>query len=210
MLARKSIKRLFFYNNLLKSNQIHKLSTHQVANNKLFLTDQYSKFTFGDLNHLSSRLSAQLLSSLNTSDLKGEKIAVLCSNNYTYLISLLAIWKANGVPLGLNKTYPINLIEYFLNDSKCKLAINGIGPEEAKNSNVALDSLLSQQNVSNFKLIENEFFRNQEPSSNDQNALESLKRLLDLPENLSKEGLILYTSGKRANQLINSSEFRPT
>ncbi len=198
MLARRSIKRLFYFDKyLLKANQIYNLSTNKVENNKLFLTDQYSSFTYGDLNSLSSKLSSQLLSSLNSNDLNGEKIAVLCSNNYTYLVSLLAIWKANGVPLGLNKTYPINLIEYFLNDSKCKLAINGIGPEETKNSNEALDSLLSNQNVSNFKLVENEFFRNNETNLNDQNnALESLTRLLDLPENSSKEGLILYTSGK--------------
>jgi len=198
MLARKSIKRLFYFDKyLLKANQIYNLSTNKVENNKLFLTDQYSSFTYGDLNSLSSKLSSQLLSSLNSNDLNGEKIAVLCSNNYTYLVSLLAIWKANGVPLGLNKTYPINLIEYFLNDSKCKLAINGISPEETKNSNEALDSLLSNQNVSNFKLVENEFFRNNETNLNDQNnALESLTRLLDLPENSSKEGLILYTSGK--------------
>jgi acyl-CoA synthetase (AMP-forming)/AMP-acid ligase II len=198
MLARRSIKRLFYFDKyLLKANQIYNLSTNKVENNKLFLTDQYSSFTYGDLNSLSSKLSSQLLSSLNSNDLNGEKIAVLCSNNYTYLVSLLAIWKANGVPLGLNKTYPINLIEYFLNDSKCKLAINGISPEETKNSNEALDSLLSNQNVSNFKLVENEFFRNNETNLNDQNnALESLTRLLDLPENSSKEGLILYTSGK--------------
>ena len=197
MLARKSIKRLFYFDKyLFNANQTYNLSTNKVENSKLFLTDQYSSFSYGDLNNLSSRLSNQLLSSLNSTDLNGEKIAVLCSNNYTYLVSLLAIWKANGVPLGLNKTYPINLIEYFLNDSKCKLAINGISPDEAKNSNEALDSLLSSQNVSNFKLVENEYFRNKENDSNEQNALESLTRLLNLPENSSKEGLILYTSGK--------------
>ena len=76
------------------------------------------------------------------------------------------------------------------------MAINGISPDEAKNSNEALDSLLSSQNVSNFKLVENEYFRNKENDSNEQNALESLTRLLNLPENSSKEGLILYTSGK--------------
>jgi acyl-CoA synthetase (AMP-forming)/AMP-acid ligase II len=183
--------------NLNDANQKYNLSKNKVENNKIFLTDQYSSFTYGDLNSLSSKLSSQLLSSFNSTDLNGEKIAILCSNNYTYLVSLLAIWKANGVPLGLNKTYPINLIEYFLNDSKCKLAINGISPDEAKNSNEALDSLLSNQNVCNFKLVEDEFFQNKQSIINDQNnALESLMRLLDLPENSSKEGLILYTSGK--------------
>lgn len=179
----------------------YKSTPVKVDNSKLFLTDQYSKFSFGDLNNLSSILSSQLLKTLNKTDLNGEKIAILCSNNYSYLISLLAVWKANGVPLGVNKTYPINLIEYFLKDSKCKLAINGISPSEVKNSNDALDSLLSKENVANFKLVENEFFCNQKISLNDQNAFESLTRLLDSPENSSKEGLILYTSGKNKKKI---------
>jgi acyl-CoA synthetase (AMP-forming)/AMP-acid ligase II len=78
-------------------------STSQNANSKVFLLDKYSSFTFDELNRLSTKLSSDLLASLNRNDLQGEKIAVLCANNYTYLISILAIWMANGVPLG--KTY---------------------------------------------------------------------------------------------------------
>jgi hypothetical protein len=58
---------------------------------------------FDELNRLSTKLSSDLLASLNRNDLQGEKIAVLCANNYTYLISILAIWMASGVSLG--KTY---------------------------------------------------------------------------------------------------------
>ena len=95
------------------------------ANSKLSLRDKYKEFTFEEIHRLSKKLSEDLCSNLNRSDLKGEKIAVLCANNYTYLISLLGIWMANGVPLGLNKLYPNHLLEYFINDSKCKLIING-------------------------------------------------------------------------------------
>ena len=91
------------------------------ANSKLSLRDKYKEFTFEEIHRLSKKLSEDLCSNLNRSDLKGEKIAVLCANNYTYLISLLGIWMANGVPLGLNKLYPNHLLEYFINDSKCKL-----------------------------------------------------------------------------------------
>ncbi len=72
----------------------------QNSNSKIFLKDKYSSFTFDELNRLSTKLSSDLLASLNRNDLQGEKIAVLCANNYTYLISILAIWMANGVPLG--------------------------------------------------------------------------------------------------------------
>ena len=95
------------------------------ANNKLSLRDKYKEFTFDEIHRLSKKLSEDLCSNLNRSDLRGEKIAVLCANNYTYLISLLGIWMANGVPLGLNKLYPNHLLEYFINDSKCKLIVNG-------------------------------------------------------------------------------------
>lgn len=96
------------------------------AGTQLSLVDKYRAFTIDDIHRLSHKLSEDLCASLNRSDLGGEKIAVLCANNYTYLISILGIWMANGVPIGLNKLYPNHLIEYFINDSKCKLLINGL------------------------------------------------------------------------------------
>jgi len=172
-----------------------------IENQKIFLTDQYGQFSYDDLNNLSSALSKQLLQQLNqtsltsSSDLNGDKIAILCSNNYTYLISLLAIWKLNGVPLCLNKQYPLNLLEYFLNDSQCKLIINGITSSDL-NNNSELDLLLDNKNVSNFKLIENEFcFNKSFESLNCLDSFQSLKNLLEIPANLNKQGLILYTSG---------------
>ena len=77
-------------------------------NDKIFLQDKYAKFTFDEINRLSTKLSSDLLAKMNRNDLNGEKIAVLCGNNYTYLISILAIWMANGVPLG-----KINRFQFF-------------------------------------------------------------------------------------------------
>jgi acyl-CoA synthetase (AMP-forming)/AMP-acid ligase II len=85
-------------------NNIPRLVCYSTAgsnsNSKVFLNDKFSSFTFDEINRLSSKLSSDLLASLNKNDLQGEKIAVLCANNYTYLISVLAVWMANGVPLG--------------------------------------------------------------------------------------------------------------
>jgi len=163
-------------------------------NEKIFLRDKYSEFTLGQLSGLSKNLSKNLLKNLNCNDLKGEKIAVLCSNNYTYLVSLMAIWQANGVPLGLNKNYPPNLLEYFINDSKCKLVVNGVSPDETKSNADTLNSLLEKQNVHNYQLIENEYFRMD--TSNEvapENSLDYFRGLLN--KDLEKEALILYTSG---------------
>lgn len=92
---------------------------------RLSFEDKYRTFTFGEIHRLSSKLRDDLCSHLNKPDLGGEKIAVLCANNYSYLISVLGVWMANGVPIGLNKLYPNHLLEYFINDSKSRLVING-------------------------------------------------------------------------------------
>lgn len=168
-------------------------STSSVPGKKIFLHDKYDKFSFDRLNQISSKLTRDLLNSYQKSDLKGEKIAVLCSNNYTYLASILAIWRANGVPLGINKSYPTNLIEYFINDSKCKLVLNGVN-EESNNSE--LDSLLDKYKVINYKIKENQFYLDKSLDSEGiENSLQSFRNLLDLEESKNKEGIILYTSG---------------
>ena len=183
------------------STYVCKLSTTKLQSNldnKIFLQDKYSAFNFRKLNVLSTSLRNQLLNNLNSTDLNGERIAVLCSNNYTYLISLLAIWKANGVPLCLNKSYPINLVEYFLNDSKCKLVINGTGLEDAQTPESPIESLLDKHRVVNYRLLENEFFKDEknlieDEETKSQNSLDTIKSLLN--QNLEKESVILYTSG---------------
>lgn len=98
---------------------------HTSSANKPAFEDKYRRLTFGELHRLSSKLRDDLCSHLNKSDLAGEKIAVLCANNYTYLVSVLGIWMANGTPIGLNKLYPNHLLDYFINDSKSRLIING-------------------------------------------------------------------------------------
>ncbi len=200
MLSTRSVFQKLNKAKLLNLDLIIRALSHR-AYESIFLKDKYSNFTLQQLNGLSKTLSQDLLKKLNVTDLKGERIAVLCSNNYTYMVSLMAIWQANGVPLGLNKQYPSNLIEYFLNDSKCKLVINGIGPEELQKDSGAftdstrLDVLLDKQKVFNHKIVENEFFKTTELSPVSENSLDHFRGLLN--KDLNKEALILYTSGTR-------------
>lgn len=158
---------------------------------KIFLNDKHNKFTFGNLDTLSKQLSSDLLNSLNTNDLQGAKIAVYCSSNYTYLISLLAIWHSNGVPVCLSKLYPLNYLEYFLNDSKCKLVINGFGLDDQPKDEMSLS--LRKKNVYNYKLNEDSFFLNMKEGNHE---ADSSVNPIDLNNfDSKKEALILYTSG---------------
>jgi acyl-CoA synthetase (AMP-forming)/AMP-acid ligase II len=179
----------------LIGNNSYQHNWYSSSDKRVFLSDKYDHFTLENIYSLSKNLSNNILANYNKTSLNGEKIAVLCSNNYTYLVSILAIWMANGVPLGLNKLYPNNLIEYFINDSKCKLVINGINEaEEPTQSQKDLNTLLDKQRVINYKLTENSFYLTNRTTSSitDLEALSGFKRLLNDDKN--KEALILYTS----------------
>lgn len=188
----KSLKTLKL--NRLIYRSLSTTNTRLNLNDKVILTDKYDKFTLKRVDLLSNKLADDLLSNYNKRDLNGEKIAVLCSNNYTYLLAVMAIWKANGVPLGLNKNYPTNLIEYFITDSKCKLVINGINEEESSSptkDTAGLNGLLDKHKVINYKLMESKFYANTAEARNE-DSMENFRRLLSQS---SKEAMILYTSG---------------
>lgn len=168
--------------------------SHAAGNTeRVFLRDKYSQHTMKDLTSLSKSLSKDLLNRLGVDDLKGERVAVLCANNYTYLVSLMAIWQANGVPLGINKNYPSNLIEYFLSDSKSRLVINGINSNDNNESSSELNSIFQEKKVHNHKLIENEFFKTASSKTDTEDSVDFFRGLLN--KNKEKEALILYTSG---------------
>ena len=134
-------------------NHINRNLTTDIRSNKIFLRDDHGEFSFKQIDKLSKRLSHDILKSLDMPDLNGEKVGVYCNNNYTYLMSLLAIWHSNGVPICLSKLYPMNYLDYFMNDSKCKLIINGV----AGNNGSILNKSLSK-NVFNFILNEKTYF----------------------------------------------------
>lgn len=90
----------------------------------------------------------------------------------------------------------MNLIEYFLTDSNCKLVINGISAEEEVAKNENLSSLLAKQKVVNYKVFENEYYKSSFANEvTDEDSLEHFRGLLN--KDLEKEALILYTSGTR-------------
>ena len=150
-----NIRHFSFRSSLIVKSSSHRCFSNEYSS-KVFLKDSYSHFTFSAIDQLSKQLSRSILNTLDTSDLQGNKIAVYCNNNYTYLISLLAIWHSNGVPLCLSKLYPANYLEYFLKDSKCKLIVNGFGHEAAS---AQLNQAAKNAGVVNHFLDETSYFQ---------------------------------------------------
>lgn len=158
---------------------------------KTFLTDQYSKFSFQSLDQLSNRLSNQLLKSVghDLDHFDGENIGVFCNNNYTYLISLLAIWRLKGTPMCLSKLYPPNYLDYFLTDSKCKLIINGFN-SSVDHPSADLESFANSKRIVNFHLIENEFYKQNKSILIGSSSNKDIFQLQDFKES-NKDALLL-------------------
>lgn len=166
----------------------------KINNNSVFLYDSYKQFKFNELICLTHRLKDSILDARNTQDLNGENIAVLCSNNYLYFVSVLAIWLANGVPVPLNKTYSPNFLAYFLKDSKSTLIVNGVNAFD--NSNASNEQFLSQQNIPTLQFKDEDFYKKWNHEQMDgKYCVKSFFREINLSKSNHKNGLILYTSG---------------
>jgi acyl-CoA synthetase (AMP-forming)/AMP-acid ligase II len=155
---------------------------------KYFIKDKHTKLTRDEVFKLSRKLADSLR--VNNKILNNEKISILCPNNYAYAISMLATWLNGGVALGLNKTYPNNILKYFLNDSTCKLAINVVNRENGistEEQNIV--DLLKSENVNHYDLVENEFYK--EAKNLNYENCDLFKKF-----KLDSDALILYTSGK--------------
>lgn len=179
-------------------------SSNPIDKQKIFLTDKYNSFRFNQIILFTHKLKNSLLTELNVESLNGRRVAVLCANNYTYLLSILAIWLARGVPVILNKSYPVNSLEYFLVDSKSELVINSFDPIEDynyfKQSRLPeLDILTQRLNIKKLTLFEHRFFRRSENNQSiyleNQLGLDDLIYKIQFNETNESDALIVYTSG---------------
>lgn len=167
----------------------------QINNSSVFLCDSYKQFKFNELICLTHRLKDSILEARKTQDLNGENIAILCSNNYLYFVSVLAIWLANGVPVPLNKTYSPNYLAYFLKDSKSTLIVNGVNAFDASKHSSS-EQFLNRQDVPTLQFKDEDFYKkwNHEELGS-KYCVKSFFREINLSKSNHKNGLILYTSG---------------
>lgn len=181
--------------NRLSSNTSIKLSTN-AKNDHFFINDKYTMLTRHDVLKLGKRLADDI--KLNNKILNNEKIAILCPNTYAYIVSMISVWLNHGVCLAVNRTYPNNVLKYYLNDSNCRLSINVIRTNETNADKTVIEhdkgivDLLQQEKISRYDVIENEYYK--QVNSIEDNTVSYENDLLKRFQS-NDDALILYTSG---------------
>lgn len=178
------------------SNYVRPYSSESIKD-KVFLNDCFKSHKFNDLIFISHQLKESILETRNKSDLKGERIAILCSNNYSYFVSLLAIWLAKGIAVPLNKSiYTNNYLEYFLNDSNTKLVINGTDNVHSTSSAVnTADFVTSRLNIPVLNIDAEQFYKGFDYPHHLNHEPRSFFDEINFSKDNHNEGLIFYTSG---------------
>lgn len=96
-------------------------------NDKVALIDSHGNHTYDELLQSTYSLSKKILGLLKTQDsnlrLNDEKIAYLCPNDVSYIVTTLATWLSGGVAVPLCKAHPPGEWKYFIEDSASKLVV---------------------------------------------------------------------------------------
>ncbi len=185
-----------FKSNQQQQEQSPILPASSLTNEKFFLTDSFHQFKFSELIYITHQLKNAILATNNKENLDGEKVAIICSNNYSYFASLLAIWLANGVPVPLNKNTNKTDLDYFVKDSKVSSIIKGIDLLENAQDNYAESELfLSKHKIPVLTINEDEYFRSFNYVPDVKYEPKSFFKEIGFSKDNHKEGLVIYTSG---------------
>lgn len=169
------------------------------------IRDKYGTHVVSDISKRATIVSDCMCDILKTKTLNGVKIALLCSNDISYVVALWAIWLANGVAVPLSPAYPAAELEYFIRDSGSQLLLyTGNDPH--------IEALALQQEVTSLKLAEKDYNtkENRTPANisfhriqreaeegavNTSAAAAAVKQKLRQEFFRSAPALIIYTSG---------------
>ncbi|XP_053657994.1 malonate--CoA ligase ACSF3, mitochondrial [Anopheles marshallii] len=88
---------------------------------KAAIRDQMGNFSFIQLYEAVKRLAAQISKCCGSAS--QSRVAFLCPNNITYVISQWACWFSGQVAVPLNAKYPADLLEYYIKDSDASLLL---------------------------------------------------------------------------------------
>jgi malonyl-CoA/methylmalonyl-CoA synthetase len=96
------------------------------------LIDQNGSHTYGEILKKSSNLSDRLLKLCSPVEdkLVGPRIAFLCPNDVSYVVSKWATWMMGGVAVPLSKIHPVSELEYFLQDSQSSIVVSTVEFED--------------------------------------------------------------------------------
>lgn len=90
---------------------------------RVALVDEHRSYTYGNLSSLAHSLCDKICKVFGKQDLNGERIALLCPNNASYVVSQWATWMCNGVSVPLYPSLPPPELQYFITDSDSKMVI---------------------------------------------------------------------------------------
>lgn len=184
----------FLIKNLpIKSRTLITASSKTIQNNKIFLFDKYGSFRYESLISMSLNLKHQIEAEIK----HGDKVAILCSNNYTYLISILAVWLANGVPIPMNKNLSASFIENCLTDSKTSLVIKSLddfGYFKSLKTKSPIEELAGKLNIPLLKLNESDFYI-QNIQCEKPISFQFILDTLNFTKSNENDSLVMYTSG---------------
>lgn len=88
---------------------------------KAAIRDHVGDFSFIQLYEAVKRLAAQISKSCGSGS--QSRVAFLCPNNITYVISQWACWFSGQIAVPLNAKYPADLLEYYIKDSSASLLL---------------------------------------------------------------------------------------
>ena len=100
---------------------------------KLAFVSQHGKYAYNDILEYSLKLSNEIQNNVNNNmnietkhsalPLLGERIAFLCENDMSYLITLWAVWMNGAIAVPLCKSHPESELQYFVSDSQSCLIL---------------------------------------------------------------------------------------
>lgn len=173
-----------------------------VYGEKSAVRDHTGDYSFIQIYEAVKRLALQI--SNHCGSASQSRVAFICPNNATYIISQWACWFSGQIAVPLNPKYPLDLLEYYIKDSDASLLI--ATPEFQK-----LAQPLATKLDKKLLLVHHDLLKTDPKQSPEEEASSYLdpkrENLLQLNESLVVEGclngefyrdanaLILYTSG---------------
>ncbi len=176
------------------------LPSSSSTNDKIFLTDSFHQFKFNELVYITHQLKNAILTFNDKQNLNGKKVAIICSYNYSYFVSLLAVWLANGVPVPLNKGVNETILDYLVKDSQASLIIKGEDLIESVQDNTQSDLALGKHIIPVLKINEHEYFNGLNYVPDVMYNPETFFNDIGFSKDNHNEGLVIYTSGSSGSQ----------
>ena len=94
---------------------------------KLAVVSQHGQYTYNDILNYSARLVQEITKLLKGTRKKGDncnpRIAFLCENDLSYVVTQWAVFMAGCIAVPLCKQHPTNEMQYFVEDSGASLII---------------------------------------------------------------------------------------